>query len=271
MAQQLVEHLPRGRQELIHPDGIKIRIFETPEKTTHAAVKQIIEVVGYKPDASITFATGNTMKPVYEELSGLADLFNISFAGITAFHLDEYWPSKPDNQFSFRSFLRERVFEPLRIPIGNIHEIDGSAADPSEEARLYDKQLKRGVDLAILGIGPGGHIGFNERGTPFDSRTHVANLAAETIIRDRERGEYVSDQALTQGIATILEAKQIILVAFGEEKGRYLAEALYGEVSPNCPASALRTAGHKVTIFVDQEAANVIMQARDWKIQESID
>lgn len=271
MAQQLAESLPRGRQELTHHDGIKIRVFETPERTSLAAAIRIIDVANYNPLAAITFATGETMKPVYEELAGLAHILNISFAGITAFHLDEYWPSEPDNPFSFRNFLRKRVFGPLRIPADNIHEIDGSAVDLQEEARLYDEALKRGVDLAILGIGPGGHIGFNERGTPFDSRTHVANLAQDTIERDHERGEYVSDKALTQGIETILEADQIILVAYGEEKGRYLAEALYGEISENCPASALREVGHKVTIFVDQEAANVIMQARDWKIQESID
>ena len=113
--------------------------------------------------------------------------------------------------------------------------------------------VSKGVSLAILGIGPGGHIGFNERNTPFNSRTHLAQLSNETIYRDQiERKQNTPDKALTQGIGTILEAESILMIAYGRNKGVYLNNALYREINPVSPASALRLVGSKVSIIIDE-------------------
>lgn len=200
------------------------------------------------------------MIPVYAELAAAVDRGEVDFSNTKAFHLDEYFPTSPSETHSFVRFLHEHVFEPLRIPVENVNVFNGQAEDPNLEAKRYDELLNIGVAVALLGIGPGAHIGFNERNTSFDSRTHLADLSAETVYRDRvERGQNSPDQALTQGIATILEAELLLLVAYGETKGEYLHEALYGEISPEVPASAIRLVGEKVSIVIDESAASKLI------------
>lgn len=201
------------------------------------------------------------MIPVYQVVSSIVNQDGVSFQRIRALHLDEYFPADPGvDEFSFVRYLRKRVFEPLQIPPDQRFEIDGTAINADEEALRYDRVLlENPVALAILGIGPGGHIGFNERGTSFELRTRYTCLSEETISRDHgERGLPTPGYVITQGIKNILEAQRILMVAFGPKKGEYLHEALRGLITPNCPASALRTAGEKVTIIIDEAAAAVL-------------
>lgn len=181
----------------------------------------------------------------------------VNFSNIKAFHLDEYFPCDPKESFSFVKYLYENVFTPLEIPQNQIFTINGLAQDPVEEAKRYEALLsKKPIDLTILGIGPGGHIAFCESGTPFGSITGVIDLSKETIYRDTvERGQKSPGQAITQGISTILSSKKIILNAFGTWHGNVMKDVLYKEISPEIPGSALRTKGEKVTIILDQEAA----------------
>lgn len=156
-------------------------------------------------------------------------------------------------------FLYKRVFNPLNISESNINVLDGSAHDGAREAKRYDDLVSKGISIAILGIGPGEHIGFNERHTPFDSRTHVAQLSDETVYRDQiERNQDTPDKALTQGIGTILEEELILMIAYGRNKGIYLNNALYGEINSESPASALRLVGDKVSVIIDESAADVL-------------
>ena len=143
--------------------------------------------------------------------------------------------------------------------------MNGLAPNPDAEAERYDSLLSaKPIDLAILGIGPwsdetqtGCHIAFNESGTPFDQRVHVRTLDPVTLARDRqERGQNSPEKALTQGIANILEARKIILLAFGEKKGQSLRATLFGKIGSQRPASALRLQGHKVILFIDEAAAS---------------
>lgn len=259
----MLNKIERGEargEEIIHPEVSSVRVFPTLQDTAQAAANEIAELVKNKPGAAITYATGETMIPVYGALAKSG----VDFSGTTAFHLDEYSPISPDDQYSFVNFLRERVFGPLRI--GNVFEMNGLAEDPEAEAARYEELLRsRQIDLAILGIGPydkdsgtGCHIAFNESGTSFGSRTHLAQLSQTTLDRDRkERGQNTPEHALTQGIANILDAAKILMVAYGN-KGYSLAGALYEEISPLRPASALRSRGEKVTILIDQNAANII-------------
>lgn len=240
---------------LSHPEIGRIEIFPDANAAAERTAEKIIDIVSNNSRAAISFATGNTMIPVYKATTRKAGTEQIDFSDIQAFHLDEYFPCNPNEPYSFVQFLRRLVFDPL-----NIHErfeINGLADNPEKEAERYENLLQqRKIALAILGIGPNGHIGFNESGTPFNSRTHYAALSVETVKRDRDRGQDSPDHAITQGIYDILAAERIVLTAYGEEKGKYLKEALYGEISSNCPASALRKAGSKVTVIIDENAAS---------------
>lgn len=249
--------LPKYR-EITHPDLRPIRVLPDPEATSEAAANFITTTVLYQPEATLTYATGATQEPVYANLAHQVLHNRVSFARTRLVHLDEYWPYSPEGNFSFVKFLRERAQGPLGIPDSQAAYINGLASAPGAEAARYD-QLVTNVTLAILGIGPGGHIGFNERNIPFYTRTHLAHLSEETVYRDQiERGQDTPETALTQGIANILEAQNIILIAFGQTKGEVLNEALYGPITPDCPASALRLAGKKVRVFIDEAAASVL-------------
>ena len=256
-------------QEIKHPEISEIRVYPTSEEAAKEAASEILKLVQANPHARITFATGNTMIELYEALAKEVKEGKADFSRTTAFHLDEYYPCAANDEHSFVKYLRERVWGPLGI--GKFHEINGLAQDPEAETKHYDKLLSaQPVNLAIIGTGPwsdetnsGCHIAFNESGTPFDSRTHVSQLDPLTVMRDRkERGQDTPERSLTQGIANILEAEKIILLAFGEKKGVSLHQALFGEIGTARPASALRLVGSKVTLFIDQAAASQLLPSK---------
>lgn len=241
-------------REINGPENIRICILPTEQLAARFAARSILNIPIQKPDAIITFATGNTMMKPYAELARLSHVYDVRWSTIRMNHLDEYGGSCNGDSESFARYLTERVITPLGIV--NTHLINGRAKDLKQEAARYESLLHP-ADLMILGIGPGGHIGFNEPGTLFDSRTHVVQLSEETVARDITRGQTKRTHAITQGVGNILEAKQIYLIAYGIEKGRDLNTALYESIDPRCPASALRLPGigPKVTLFIDQEAA----------------
>jgi len=253
-------------REINHPEIGQIRVYSTSEAASAAAAEEMIALVRNNPEAAITYATGNTMVELYKDLAKAVEEGKADFTKTTAFHLDEYYPCGPDiNEYpyGFVAYLRQLVFNPLKV--GTVNEFNGLAEDPDEEAARYEGLLTaQPIDLALVGTGPwsdedgtGCHIAFNESGTSFDSRTHVAELSSVTIARDRiERGQNSPDKSYTQGIGDILEARRIIFLAFGEDKGVSLHQALYGEMGPQRPASALRLAGSKVTMFIDEAAAS---------------
>lgn len=258
-------------QEILHTEIRQIRVYKTPQEASQEAAEEVVKLVQSKPEAAITYATGDTMIPLYEELAKNVKEGKVNFMQTKGFHLDEYYPCGPDLKiypYSFVGYLRRRVFGPLGIK--NAYEMNGLADDGESEARRYEQLLKtQPINLAIVGTGPwseetktGCHIAFNESGTPFDSRTHLAQLNKVTVERDRiERCQDTPDKALTQGIANILEAEQIVLLAFGEGKGRSLHQALYGKIGFQRPASALRLEGHKVTLFIDGAAASQLQKS----------
>src|SRR3989339_2222078 len=123
---------------LSHPEIARIESWESIDLTAVAAANVILESVREDPEAMITYATGNTMVPVYETTETIVNETDIPFHRTRAAHLDEYWPANPDlDEFSFVRYLRDRVFKPLQIPLGQRFEIDGTAADPGEEALRY--------------------------------------------------------------------------------------------------------------------------------------
>jgi glucosamine-6-phosphate deaminase len=240
-----------------HLEISEILVYKNSNLAAKAAAKFIIKTVIEKPTATLSFATGHTQLPVFKHLTQSFRNGKIDFRNITAVHLDEYYPCSPQKDFSFVKFLNDNLFIPLKIPNKQIFRLNGLAKNAKKEANRYEKLLSsRKIDLSILGIGPRGHLAFNESGSSFKSRTRLIDLSKETLYRDRvERGQKSPPQALTQGIANILEAKKILLVAYGQDKGKILKDALYGPVSEKCPASALRLVEKKVIIIIDKEAA----------------
>lgn len=241
-----------------HPELKALYILPARDEAARLAAEKILETVSQKPDAAISFPTGSQAKSVYDQLALLAKERDVSFAEVRAFHLDEYFPITADHPDSFRKYLRENVWEPLGLQPENIHEIptdpgnNGHEVAAAYEALLNDTE----IDLVFHPIGCGGHMGFNESGTPKDSATHLADLSGETIYRDQViRKQSSPNQAITQGIATVLRAKHILFIDLDPGYKYVMRDALYGPVTEQNPSSLLRTEGHKVEAITTREIA----------------
>jgi len=250
-------------RKIEHPQISEILVYANKESAAKAAAESIIKAVNQNPEIAITYATGDTMIPVYSELAKAVQTDSVDFSKTTAFHLDEYYPYGPDRKYSFVKFLKELVFDLLKIQTNNRHTLNGLAENPDDEAEKYDNLLRNKIGLTLLGVGPGGHIAFNDPNTSFKSRTHLAELSKDTVYRDKvERGQDTPETALTQGIGTILESQELLMVAYGT-KGDYLHSALYEPISEDCPASALRLFQREVSIIIDNEAGIQIELKRE--------
>jgi len=240
----------------------QIQVYPTKEEAAKAAALKIIAAVRENPTATISYATGDTYVPVYALIAREIAQKTVDFSHTTAFHIDEYFPCDPGVSYGFVRYIRENVIEPFHISPERAFYINATVPDGKVEAAKYELLLTlHPVDLTVLGIGPGGHIGFNEPGSSFTGKTQFITLAAGTRYRDHVmRKLNTPDQAITQGIGTILRSKKIVQTAFGEEKGTYLKKALQEQISENCPSSALRLVGSKVTIIIDQAAGSALQR-----------
>jgi len=258
-----VENVPLGFwenrvKEVQHPEFKAIFVLPTREEASRFAAEKILEVVKEKPDASITLPSSQQGNSVLEKLVPLAKERGIPFDQVQFFHLDEYFPIAATDKNSFRYNLREKIWDPLGIPESNIHAI---AADPGtngeEVAKTYEAQIaKCGMDLVLHPIGPDGHMGFNESGTPKESATHLTRLSEKTVYRDHIlRHLDTPNEAITQGITTILNAKKILFIDFSADYKESMKDALYGPISEANPSSLLRTVGNKVEVIMTNEIA----------------
>jgi glucosamine-6-phosphate deaminase len=226
-----------------------------------AAADVVAELVRTNPRAVVGFPTGATPLLMYVELARRVSLEGLDFSEVTAVALDEYVGTPARDPRSFAYFLRRRVLQPLGIPLRRAILLDGTAAPRSviaQRCEEHEKAILRagGVDLQVLGIGRNGHLAFNEPGTPFESRTHVAELSPST--RAANSGAFdpdpVPDAALTQGLATIMSARSVQLIATGRPKAAALTAAFNAPPEVSCPASILQ--GHPdVHVVVDHHAA----------------
>ncbi|RLI23840.1 glucosamine-6-phosphate deaminase, partial [Candidatus Bathyarchaeota archaeon] len=186
----------------------------------------------------------------------------LSFSRVTTFNLDEYVGLPPDHPQSYHYYMFHNLFDHVDVRRENVHIPDGMAENLDEECRRYEEAIKEagGIDLQLLGIGRNGHIGFNEPGSPFDSRTRVVKLSEQTR-KDNARFfnsiDEVPTHAITMGIGTIMEARRIILIASGEAKAEAIAKAVKGPKTVDVPASALQD--HPDCLFIiDKEAASLL-------------
>jgi glucosamine-6-phosphate deaminase len=223
-----------------------------------AAAEIVAAKLRAKPEAVLLLPTGTTPLGMYERLVELHAEEGLSFARATFFNLDEYLGLTPDHPASYHVYMEENFYECVDADPARVHVPDGSAPDPEAECERYEAAIREagGVDLCVLGIGRNGHIGFNEPGAPFNSRTRVVRLAESTrrVNAADFEGNRAPERAITVGMQTICEARAALLLASGANKARAVAAAVEGEVSEAVPASMLRR--HPNTSFlIDAEAA----------------
>lgn len=223
-----------------------------------AAAEHVAGLVRPNPTAVLGLATGSSPLPLYQALQQ-ADL---NLKAVTAFALDEYVGLPAGHAQSYASVIRSQVVEPLGLTPARVHVPDGNPAEVNAVGEAYEAQILAagGIDLQILGIGSNGHIGFNEPRSPFSSRTRVVALADRTRqdnARFFEAPEAVPTHAVTQGLATIFQARHLLLIAHGPGKAQAIKRALTGPVTEDVPASILQL-HPSVTVYLSKAAAALL-------------
>jgi glucosamine-6-phosphate deaminase len=226
------------------------------------AGKIIVEKIRSNPSLTLGLATGSSPKGVYDYLIQDHEANGTTYREVKSVNLDEYIGLPAKNPNSYHYFMNQALFNHLDISENNTHIPNGAARELDHECLRYEQLIKElgGIDLQLLGIGQNGHIGFNEPGTPFTSRTHIVTLAENT----REANsrffnsiDEVPTHAITMGIASILESKEILLLVSGERKAEALYKFVNGEISEEFPASALKY-HENVTVIADNDALKYI-------------
>lgn len=220
---------------------------------------ELYKVMSYQHASKLGLATGGTMIDVYKYLVELLKKNKLDVSHVETFNLDEYVGLKPDHPQSYHYYMNEVLFN--RYPHfnpDNIHIPNGYSQRLEEASKRYNQLLneKGPVDIQILGIGENGHIGFNEPGTDLHSHTHIVNLTESTIRANSRYFESESDvpqQAVSMGLASILKAKRIILLAFGEKKKEAIRQLMTHQITKDIPATILH-AHPNVEVYVDDEA-----------------
>jgi glucosamine-6-phosphate deaminase len=223
----------------------------------------VADVVRGKSDAVISLPTGSTPLSMFDVLAARAARAEIDFSRIHLFCLDEYVDVTPDDPNSLTGWLREAFIDRAGVAPERVHALPATAQDLLDAAEDYERALAAlgGLDLAVLGLGPNGHIAYNEPGSSVDTRTRVVELTPGSLEQARAywTGKVmVPDRALTIGVATLLESKLIVLLVSGEAKGEILRRALEEPMSREVPASWLRLAGPRLHVIADAAAARAL-------------
>lgn len=227
------------------------------EEMSNKAADILFDVIAKNETPVIGLATGSTPEGTYKELIKKLNNNDINQKNITTFNLDEYVGLDKNNEQSYSYYMHENFFNHIKIPEENIHLLNGKTEDVASEVGNYEKAIDdTGLDVQLLGIGRNGHIAFNEPGTSFDSVTHVVDLTPETIEDNSRFFEDLGDvpsKALTMGLSSIMKAKKIVILVYGENKKEALAELLSGNVHTDNPASILNN--HSDVIIIADTAA----------------
>lgn len=224
---------------------------------------EIAGLIRANPETVLGLATGSTPLPVYEALR--PRLQGIDVSRVRGFALDEYVGIDPAHPESYRSVITREVVEPLGLDPSRIRTPDGSPAGIERHGDEYEAAIVEagGIDLQILGIGTDGHIGFNEPGSSFASITRVKTLTEQTRRDNARFFDSIDDvpmHCITQGLGTILRARHLVLLAFGEGKAAAVAGAVEGPITASVPGSAIQLHPH-ATVVVDEEAASRLARA----------
>lgn len=225
----------------------------------------ITELLKSKKNAVLGLATGSSPIGMYTELIARYNKGEISFADVKSVNLDEYVGLSADHDQSYSYFMHHNLFNHVDIKEENANLPDGLAADPVAECARYDAVVASmgGVDIQVLGIGNNGHIGFNEPAATFSKGTGLVDLTDSTIdanARFFASRDDVPTQALSMGVGQIMNAEKVLLLAMGKGKAEILEKSLFGDVTPEVPASILQFFKGEVIVCADEDALSVIME-----------
>ncbi|MBM3953492.1 MAG: glucosamine-6-phosphate deaminase [Planctomycetes bacterium] len=245
-------------------ERVPVTVYEQPADASRAVAREIADLIAERSRAGrrtvLGLATGSTPVGVYDELVRLHRQERLSLASVVTFNLDEYWSMAPEALQSYHRFMREHLFDHVDIPREAIHIPDGTLDRGAVAAacQRYEEAIREagGIDLQILGIGRTGHIGFNEPGSALDSRTRLITL--DSVTRSDAASDFFGEwnvprQAITMGVGSILDARRVVLLAFGEHKAPIVRRAVEEPFNTHVSASALQQ--HSDARFVLDRAA----------------
>lgn len=243
---------------------MKILVFEKEEHLDAYVGEYICHFIRNHSQPVIGFATGSTPLGVYRYFIDNYQVQKVSFRQVKAFNLDEYVGLTPSHPRSFASAMKNELFSHIDILPENINALDGSKEDMIQECQRYESLIDANpIDIQILGIGMDGHIAYNEPGSPLDGACHVVDLHQESIESSLDYGfdhiEDVPTQGVTQGIGTIMKAKQLIMMAKGEKKADLVKRMIYGEVTSDFPSSIIQRHPN-VIVCLDRSAASQLKE-----------
>jgi len=238
---------------------VNIQQFDNDQALSAALATAVLETIVATPALVLGLPTGRTPLGLYRELRERSRGNRIDWSAVRTFNLDEFAGLGPSAPESYRAFMQAELFDHVALAPANVGFLDGMAADLTAECRRYEDAIEAaaGIDLQILGIGANGHIGFNEPADGLCANTHVAALTEETRKANAQRfgGDWrrVPERALSMGMSTILSAREIVLIATGEEKADVVQGMIEGLITTRLPASILQV-HHRVTVMLDRAA-----------------
>jgi glucosamine-6-phosphate deaminase len=236
-------------------------VFRDAAAASAAAAEVVVATIHGKPNAAISLPTGSTPLGMFDILSARVASGEIDFSNVEIFCLDEYVGVNFDDPGSLTRWLWDALLHRIGVTPEHVHALPSTAADLSTAAITYDEVIsaRGGLDLAVLGLGPNGHIGYNEPGSTPNSRTRVISLTPESL---SQASSYwngtvsIPDRAMTIGVGTLLESRRIVLLVTGGAKAEMLRRTLEEPMSADVPASWLRLAGPRLEVIADEEAAS---------------
>lgn len=249
------------------PGEIRVTVFPSDRAAARALAKRIAGAVAAKPSLVLGLPTGRTPVRLYQELAALVAHGQAGFSRVRTFNLDEFLGVHSAHPGSYRRFMEEHLFSAVGIPESQINFLNGAAPDPQAECERYEEAIAAagGIDVQILGIGTNGHIGFNEPARELQARTHRVKLTPET--RRSNAALFGGDpsavpaEALSMGMATILQARSIVLLATGRSKAACIERVVNGPITTELPASFLQL-HHDVEVVLDEGAAERLIANR---------
>ena len=242
---------------------MQISVFKDERTLARTLAGQVAQSLAEKPDLVLGLPTGRTPIRLYHELGSMHARGQVDFARATTFNLDEFLGIPSSHPGSYRAFMQEHLFSRVNLAPERINIPNGAADDPAAECLRYERAITEagGIDLQLLGIGTNGHIGFNEPARELAGMTHRVVLKAST--RHSNAGLFGGDEsqvpkeALSMGMATIMHARRIVLIATGKSKARCIQRVVHGPITTKLPASFLQLHRH-VELMLDESAASAL-------------
>ena len=237
---------------------MKIYVSDDYKGMSRKAANIVSAQVILNPSCVLGLATGSTPIGMYKQLIDWYNKGDLDFSQVKSVNLDEYVGLAPTHDQSYRYFMQHNLFDHVNIDPANTNVPNGLASDPEAECQRYNEVIRSmgGIDVQVLGMGHNGHIGFNEPGQAFELETHVVDLTERTIeanARFFASKDEVPKRAITMGIKSIMQARQILVVVSGEDKADIVKKAFFGPVEPQVPASILQM--HPNVVLCGDKAA----------------